>query len=130
LERNKKMAQARILIVDDDPNIVRFIQVNLKNSGHDVFIAANGAEAVRLVKEEKLDLVLLDVRMPVMDGFEACRRIREQSTVPIIMVSADRDVNDKVKCLELGADYYMTKPFSIDELLARVAATLRRPRGN
>ena len=124
------MAQARILIVDDDPNIVRFIQVNLKNSGHDVFIAANGAEAVRLVKEEKLDLVLLDVRMPVMDGFEACRRIREQSTVPIIMVSADRDVNDKVKCLELGADYYMTKPFSIDELLARVAATLRRPRGN
>ncbi len=124
------MAQARILIVDDDPNIVRFIQVNLKNSGHDVFIAANGAEAVRLVKEEKLDLVLLDVRMPVMDGFEACRRIREQSTVPIIMVSADRDVNDKVKCLELGADYYMTKPFSIDELLARVTAALRRPRGN
>jgi len=124
------MAQARILIVDDDPNIVRFIQVNLKNSGHDVFIAANGAEAVRLVQEEKLDLVLLDVRMPVMDGFEACRRIREQSTVPIIMVSADRDVNDKVKCLELGADYYMTKPFSIDELLARVAAALRRPRGN
>ena len=124
------MAQARILIVDDDPNIVRFIQVNLKNSGHDVFIAANGAEAVRLVQEEKLDLVLLDVRMPVMDGFEACRRIREQSTVPIIMVSADRDVNDKVKCLELGADYYMTKPFSIDELLARVTAALRRPRGN
>jgi len=124
------MAQARILIVDDDPNIVRFIQVNLKSSGHEVFVAANGAEAVRLVKEEKPDLVLLDVRMPVMDGFEACRRIREQSTVPIIMVSADRDVNDKVKCLEIGADYYMTKPFSIDELLARVAAALRRTRGN
>ena len=120
------MNKVRILVVDDERRYVRAIQVNLKASGYEVLTALNGQTAVDLVATEEPDLIVLDIRMPGMDGFEVCQRIREFSAVPIIMLTALAADADKVKGLDIGADDYVTKPFSADELLARVRAALRR----
>jgi two-component system KDP operon response regulator KdpE len=120
------MKKTRILIVDDEPSIRKFLKANLEAGGYKVFVATNGAEAIELFELEIPDMMILDIMMPVMDGFEVCRRIREWSRVPIIMLSARGDMSDKVKCLDLGADDYMTKPFGNDELIARIRALMRR----
>jgi len=115
-----------ILIVDDEPRYLRLMEANLVTEGYQVFKALNGQEAVNIVADRHPDLVLLDVMMPVLDGFSACERIREFSNVPIIIVTARRSENDRVRGLNLGADDYIIKPFSAIELLARVRAVLRR----
>jgi two-component system KDP operon response regulator KdpE len=116
----------RILVVDDEPRMIRFIQMNLELEGYQVSEAANGFEALNKVRDELPDLIILDVMMPDMDGFETLRLLREISQVPIIMLTVKADESDKVKGLELGADDYVTKPFSPKELSSRVKAVLRR----
>jgi len=116
----------RILVVDDEPRYLRLMEANLTSEGFDVIKAANGQEAVDRVASHQPDLVLLDIMMPVLDGFAACERIREFSMVPIIMVTARGEENARVRGLDLGADDYIVKPFSATELLARVRAVLRR----
>jgi two-component system KDP operon response regulator KdpE len=118
--------KTRILVVDDEPRYVQAIRVNLQASHYEVLTASNGQAAVEIAASEEPDLVILDVRMPVMNGFEACQRIREFSVVPIIMLTALASDLDKVKGLDYGADDYLTKPFSPEELLARVRSALRR----
>ena len=120
--------KVRVLVVDDEPRYVRAIQVYLQAQGYEVFSAHDGQMAVDMVAGEQPDLILLDVRMPRMDGYEACRRIREFSDVPIILLTAMAEESDKVKGLDAGADDYVTKPFGAQELLARVRAVLRRIR--
>jgi DNA-binding response OmpR family regulator len=115
-----------ILVVDDEPRYVRLIEVNLMSEGYTILTAANGQLAVEAAAANQPDLVLLDVMMPVMDGFTACERIREFSNVPIIMVTAKGEERDRVRGLDAGADDYIIKPFSAQELLARVRAVLRR----
>jgi DNA-binding response OmpR family regulator len=115
-----------ILIADDEPRYVRAIQVNLEGSGYQTLTATDGEQAVALAASASPDLILLDVRMPGLDGYEACRRIREFSGVPIIFLTARAETADKVRGLGLGADDYVTKPFSAEELMARVQAVLRR----
>jgi len=117
---------AHILVVDDEARYVRAIRFNLEASGYEVTTAQDGETAIALVGDGAPDLVLLDVKMPGMDGLEVCRRIREFSAVPIIMLTALAQDTDKVKGLDTGADDYVTKPFSAEELLARVRAALRR----
>ncbi len=119
----------RILVVDDEPKYVRGIQAILTASGYAVVTAQDGPTAVKLAASERPHLVLLDVRMPGMDGFETCRRIREFSMVPVIMLTAMAATADKVKGLDAGADDYVTKPYSAPELLARCKAVLRRAEG-
>lgn len=116
----------RILVVDDEPRFVRLVEANLQTEGFEVLKAANGQEALDLTVAEKPDLILLDVMMPEMDGFQALERIRGFSTVPIIMLTAKGDEEHKVSGLNLGADDYVVKPFSANELIARVQAVLRR----
>ena len=120
------MSQTHILIVDDEPSILRFVGAGLRAEGFEITEAADGEQAVQAVEESSPDLVLLDIRMPKMDGFEVCRRVRESSHVPIIMLSALSDPMDKVKSLNMGADDYLVKPFGINELLARIKAVLQR----
>ena len=120
------MHRPRILIVDDDPVIIKFIRANLKAGDYETLAAMDGSEAIQTVERELPDLVLMDIMMPKVDGFEACRRLREWSQIPVIMLSARGDAQDKVKCLDMGADDYITKPFGVGELLARVKAVLRR----
>ncbi len=120
------MIKTRILVVDDELSIIRFLRGNLEARGYKVLTAMNGAEALQTFEMELPDLVILDIMMPKMDGFQVCQRLREWSQVPIIMLSARGDVSDKVKCLDLGADDYITKPFGKSELIARVGAVLRR----
>jgi two-component system KDP operon response regulator KdpE len=115
-----------ILIADDDAPILRLVRTKLQNDGYRVVTATNGQEAVDLFENEQPDLIVLDIMMPIMDGIEALRRIREQSQVPIILLTARTAGRDKVRSLDLGADDYITKPFDPDELSARVAAVLRR----
>ncbi|HLF82195.1 MAG TPA: response regulator transcription factor [Anaerolineales bacterium] len=115
-----------ILVVDDEPRYVRLVQVNLETAGYKTDMAHNGQEAVERVAADQPDLILLDVMMPVMDGFTACERIREFSTVPIIILTAKGEERDRVRGLDAGADDYVVKPFSAQELLARVRAVLRR----
>jgi DNA-binding response OmpR family regulator len=115
-----------ILVVDDEPRYLRLMEANLVTEGFKVYKATNGQEAVSMVAEKHPDLVLLDIMMPVLDGFAACERIREFSMVPIIVVTARGSENDRVRGLDLGADDYIVKPFSATELLARVRAVLRR----
>ncbi|MFZ6030332.1 MAG: response regulator transcription factor [Chloroflexota bacterium] len=117
---------AQILIVDDEPRYVRLMEANLMTEGYQVIKAYNGQEAVQAVVDHKPNLVILDIMMPVMDGFTACERIREFSTVPIIMVTAKGEERDRVRGLDIGADDYIVKPFSATEILARVRAVLRR----
>jgi two-component system KDP operon response regulator KdpE len=118
----------RVLIVEDDPNIVDLIRANLAVRGFDTLVSFDGSKALALLETEEPDMVLLDLMLPEVDGFELCRQIRERSNVAIIVVSARGGERDKVTALNMGADDYMTKPFGIEELLARILATLRRTR--
>lgn len=122
----KKADSKMVLIVDDEARMRRFMQMNLDLEGYRVIEASNGLEAIDRVREDLPDLVLMDVMMPEVDGFEALRIIRETSTVPVIMLTVRDDESDKVKGLELGADDYVTKPFSPRELASRIKAVLRR----
>jgi two-component system KDP operon response regulator KdpE len=115
-----------ILIVDDEPRMVRFVRMNLELEGYRVAEAGSGLEALDKVRDELPDLVLLDVMMPEMDGFETLARLREISTVPVIMLTVKGDEEDRIRGLELGADDYVTKPFSPRELASRIRAVLRR----
>jgi two-component system KDP operon response regulator KdpE len=117
-----------IALVEDDPNIVDLIRANLLARGFTVVISRNGDDAAALIREKQPDLVLLDLMLPGVDGFALCREIRADSSIGIIVVSARRDEQDKVRALNLGADVYLTKPFGVDELLARITALLRRTR--
>ena len=116
----------KILVVDDEELLVKGIRFNLQNEGYDVITGCNGAEAVILCKNEAPDLVILDVMMPEMDGMTACRKIREFSNVPVILLTAKADDIDKLMGFDNGADDYITKPFNILELKARIRALLRR----
>jgi DNA-binding response OmpR family regulator len=116
----------RILVVDDEPRMRRFMHMNLDLEGYHVIEASNGLEAITRVREDLPALVLLDVMMPEMDGFEALRMIREISNVPVIMLTVKSDEEDKVRGLELGADDYVTKPFGPREMASRIKAVLRR----
>jgi two-component system KDP operon response regulator KdpE len=118
----------RVLIVEDDPNIVDLIRSNLAVRGFDTLVSIDGSKALSMLETEQPDMVLLDLMLPEVDGFELCRQIRERSPVAIIVVSARGGERDKVTALNMGADDYMTKPFGIEELLARILATLRRTR--
>jgi len=120
------VVKKRILLVDDEIGIIKFVRAKLAVQGYDVLTAMDGAQAIHVFETELPDLIVLDITMPKMDGFEVCSRIREWSQIPIIMLSARGDEMDKVKCLELGADDYITKPFGAKELIARVSAVLRR----
>src|SRR6476620_5831308 len=115
-----------ILTADDDPQLLRLIARNLEFEGYEVATASDGQLALEQIERVNPDLVLLDVMMPHMDGFQVTSRVREFSAVPIIIVTARGQDQDKIKGLDLGADDYLTKPFSIEELLARVRAVLRR----
>ena len=116
----------KILVVDDEELLVKGIRFNLQNEGYDVITGCNGTEALALAQSESPDLVVLDVMMPEMDGLTACSKIREFSTVPIILLTAKADDMDKLMGFDHGADDYLTKPFNILELKARIRALLRR----
>jgi len=116
----------KILVVDDEKNIVDIIAFNLKKEGYNVILARDGEGCLAMFKNEKPELILLDIMMPKLDGFEVCKIIRQTSNVPIIMLTARAEEVDKVLGLEMGADDYVTKPFSVRELLARVKANLRK----
>lgn len=120
------MEERTVLIVEDDPHIVDILKFNFEKEGYTILVATDGQAGLDLATDSNPDLILLDVMLPKMDGFEVCRRVREKSNVPIIMLTAREEEVDKVLGLELGADDYITKPFSIRELTARVKANLRR----
>jgi two-component system KDP operon response regulator KdpE len=115
-----------ILVVDDEPQILRVMRASLPARGYEVKTAPGGEEALDEIRKEMPDLIILDLVMPGLSGLEACQRIREFSSVPIIVLSAKGSETDKIAALDLGADDYVTKPFSLDELLARIRAVLRR----
>ena len=119
---------ARVLVVDDEATLTDTIRYNLRREGYEVHVAGEGNEALRLARASAPDLVVLDLMLPGLDGLEVCRRLRRESTVPILMLTAKDDEVDKIVGLEVGADDYMTKPFSMRELLARIRAMLRRSR--
>ncbi len=119
---------AKILIVDDEPPIIDVLRYNLQNSRYDVLIAWDGEQALALARSEQPDLIILDLMLPKLDGIEVCRMLRRESDVPIIMLTAKDEEIDRVLGLELGADDYVVKPFSVRELLARVKTVLRRTR--
>lgn len=116
----------RVLVVDDEPAILELVSFNLKKEGYDVITAADGKSALEVFAAEKPDLVVLDLMIPEPDGYEVCKLIRAQSAVPVIMLTARGEEQDRVRGLDLGADDYVVKPFSPRELLARVRAVLRR----
>ena len=120
------MGKERIFIVEDEHRIARFLQIELEHEGYDTAIEENGLRAFERIAQEDYDLVLLDIMLPDMDGMTICRKVREISSIPIIMLTARDDVEDKVHGLDLGADDYITKPFAIQELLARVRNALRK----
>ncbi len=115
-----------VLVVDDEPRMINFIRMNLELEGYRVISATDGLDAVRKTREMLPDIVLLDIMMPEMDGYETLQAIREESTVPVIMLTAKSEESDKVKGLDLGADDYIVKPFSPRELISRVKAVIRR----
>ena len=116
----------RILIVDDEPRYLRLLEANLRSEENELFTAVDGEEALESFSANPVDLILLDVMLPRMDGFSVCQRIRQFSNVPIIMLTAKGEEHDRVRGLDVGADDYLVKPFSVMELLARVRAVLRR----
>lgn len=116
----------KVLIVDDEKAIVDILNHNLVREGYETAQAYDGEQAVELIEKEKPDLILLDVMLPKKDGFSVCKEVRQKSNVPIIMVTAKEDIVDKIIGLELGADDYITKPFSVREVMARVKANLRK----
>ena len=123
-------AAKKIMIVEDERRIARFLQMELEHEGFETETEENGRRAYERIVQEQYDLVLLDIMLPDMDGLEVCRRVREISDVPIIMLTAKDDVEDKVNGLDIGADDYITKPFAIQELLARVRAAIRVHKAN
>jgi two-component system KDP operon response regulator KdpE len=123
------MNSATILVVDDDSQIRRVMRTALSSHGYTIIEARNGEEALKKVRAERLDLIVLDLNMPDMDGIEVCREIRVVSNLPIIMLTVRNAEKDKVRALDAGADDYVVKPFGIDELLARIRAALRRAPG-
>ncbi len=120
------MNKLKIMIVDDDPNIQQLISLYLTREGFDVITASAGDEALRIFKSDPPNLMLLDIMLPVMDGWQVCREVRKVSNIPIIMLTAKDETFDKVLGLELGADDYIVKPFDTKELVARIKAVLRR----
>lgn len=116
----------KILVVDDDPATLKFVAANLEANNYEALKARDGEEALKVIEKELPDLVILDIMMPKVDGYEVCRRLREWSQIPVIMLSARCDKEDKVKCLDMGADDYLCKPFGLDEMLSRIRAVLRR----
>ena len=117
--------KTRILVVDDEPKMRMFIRANLEARGYEVCLAQDGVEAVEMAAHFLPDVIVLDVNMPRMDGIEACRRIREWTNTPIIILSVAEEEKDKVRALDEGADDYVTKPFGVEELLARIRVALR-----
>lgn len=117
---------SKILVVDDEKNICELLKLYLEKEGYEVTCAADGAEALAVFADDSFDLVVLDIMLPVKDGWEVCREIRKSSNVPIIMLSAKGETFDKVLGLELGADDYVTKPFETKELVARIKSVMRR----
>jgi len=120
----------KILIVDDEPTIVELAQLYLQQEGFEISSAADGVEALVQVRRERPDLLILDLMLPELDGWEVCKRLRAETNIPVIMLTARSDDVDKIVGLELGADDYVTKPFNPRELVARVKAVLRRVQGN
>ncbi len=120
------MAKRKILIVDDNPKIVELVRLYLEKDGYRVFVAYDGLEALEVARQKQPDLIVLDLLLPGMDGLDVCRILRAESEVPIIMLTAKSTEEDKLVGLELGADDYLTKPFSPRELVARIRAVLRR----
>lgn len=118
------------LVVDDESNILRFVRANLRASGYDIASATTGTEALAQFEATNPDIIILDIMLPEMDGLEVCRRIRQVSDVPIIMITAKGDMQDAVEGLNAGADDYVPKPFAVEELLARVNAVMRRTKNN
>lgn len=116
----------RVLIVEDDRNLLETIKYNLLKEGYDALVAVDGAEALDVARQQKPELIILDIMLPKINGFEVCRILRKEMSVPIIMLTARADETDRIIGLDTGADDYMTKPFSIRELLARIRALLRR----
>ncbi len=121
----KQLKGIRILLVDDEPNILEFLELGLRNEGFEVQSAQDGMAAINMIKQFQPHVVILDVMMPGMDGFEVCRMIKKSENVAVIMLTAKDEVDDRVKGLTLGADDYMVKPFSFEELLARIYARIR-----
>jgi DNA-binding response OmpR family regulator len=118
----------KVLIVEDEPTLLETLEYNLARQGYQVYVAADGLAALDIAREQRPDVVILDVMLPGIDGFEVCRILRREMNVPILMLTARADEVDKIVGLEVGADDYLTKPFSMRELLARVKALLRRVR--
>lgn len=123
---DKGLKNYQVLIVEDERRIARFLQMELEHEGMSTAIEDNGRRAYERIMQENYDLILLDVMLPDMDGFTICRKVRELSQVPIIMLTAKDDIDDKVQGLDIGADDYITKPFATPELLARMRVVLRR----
>ncbi len=123
------MDKKKILIVEDEQKIARFLELELKYEGYDVDIAVNGRDGLEKGKSPDVDLIILDLMLPELSGIEMCRRLRQTSEVPVIMLTAKDDISDKVTGLDIGADDYMTKPFAVEELLARIRVLLKRSRG-
>ncbi|NLX87399.1 MAG: response regulator transcription factor [Clostridiales bacterium] len=123
------MQKGRILVVEDEIKLARFLELELRHEGYEVLVTHDGREGLRAALEENVSLVVLDIMLPVLNGMEVCRRIRHASDIPVIMLTAKDDTMDKVMGLDLGADDYMTKPFAIEELLARIRAILKRRGG-
>lgn len=119
-------ADDKILIVEDDRNLLDAIKYNLRREGYEVVMATDGSEALEVARREKPDLIILDIMLPKINGFDVCRILRKEMTVPILMLTAKAEETDKIVGLEIGADDYVTKPFSLRELLARIRAMLRR----
>ena len=117
---------AKVLVVEDDRNLLDTLKYDLRREGYKVIAASDGAEAIDIARRERPDLVILDIMLPKLSGFEVCRILRKEMTVPIVMLTAKTDEVDKIVGLEIGADDYITKPFSMRELLARLGAMLRR----
>ncbi len=124
------MSKIKILVVDDDQNICELLRLYIEKDGNSVILANDGLEAINKFKNETPDLILLDIMLPKLDGWQVCREIRKNSDVPIIMLTAKGEPFDKILGLELGADDYVTKPFNTQEIIARIKAVLRRTQKN
>jgi two-component system, OmpR family, response regulator ArlR len=121
---------SKILMIEDETKIARFVELELQHEGYDVKTAFDGRSGLALFESWQPDLLILDLMLPELSGIEVCRRLRQQSDIPIIMLTAKDDVSDKVMGLDMGADDYMTKPFAIEELLARIRVSLKKHRGD
>src|SRR5678815_2992089 len=125
---NDSSTRPKVLVVEDEPSLVDTLEYSLSRQGYDVCVTSDGAKAIDVARRERPHLVILDIMLPTLDGFEVCRILRQEMSVPILMLTARTDEVDKVVGLEVGADDYLTKPFSMRELMARVKAQLRRSR--